>query len=411
MTLFASPARPVRVFAWFYFYVFLGIAPLVQLSGSTWALPSTPLSNASVTSTALIVFLFVMAWDVAGVVVQRRTTSVIYPPRRFEVSNQRIVVLAAIALLVAAYEVHQIGGVGQLFTSRLQRATSLQSLSTASKGIANALLVYPVFVCAYVLLAARRFRRARSLRVLTFFMTAAALVLANPESNSRYSVGTVYLGLAFAWVWPLTKNQMVTVGLTALIGLFIVFPALNKFRTNAHTTPVIGGVSAQLTRGDYDSFEQIANTQKYVAAKGHTDGAQELSALLFFVPRTVWSTKASDTGVIVGQFMGYSFTNLSAPAPAEAYIDGGVAWVVVIGALIGGGSTWLDKRASDPNNRVTYVGLFTPIFAVYQVIMLRGSLLQSMGGIAAISGALLLCMHHKVASTTGVPQPADILPV
>jgi hypothetical protein len=78
---------------------------------------------------------------------------------------------------------------------------------------------------------------------------------------------------------------------------------------------------------------------------------------------------------------------------------------------VGGGSTWLDKRAADPNNRITYVGLFTPIFAVYQVIMLRGSLLQSMGGIAAISGALLLCIHRKTASTTVVRQPADSVPV
>ncbi len=411
ITLFASPARPVRVFAWFYFYIFLGMAPLVQVSTGTWAIVSTPLSPSAVTDAALVVIVFVLAWDIAGIVVERQTATTDAGPPRLEVSTRRVLVLAAFALLVAAYEVHKIGGAGQLFTSREQRSESLATLGSASRGITTALLVYPVFVCAYTLIAVRRFRRLKSLRLVTLLLTAAALVLANPAGTSRYGVASVYGALVFAWFWPLTKNQMVTVGLAALVGLFIIFPGLNYFRTSAHTVAAIGGVPQQLTHGDYDSFEQIANTDNYVAAKGHTFGSQELSALLFFVPRSVWSGKASDTGVIVGRFTGYTFVNLSAPMPAEAFIDGGLAWVVLVGAGFGAASAWLDKKAADPSRRLTYVGLFTPVFAVYQVILLRGSLLQAMGGVAAIGGVLLLCMRRPVAAVAEATQSADSISV
>ncbi len=259
-TLLATRPRPVRLFAWFYFYIFLGLAPLVQKSGGKWAIPSTHPNGHAVINTALIVFLFVGAWDLAGIFVSRRGLSVRVRPARLELSTKRTWLLAPVALAIALYEVRQLGGAGQLFTSRADRGASLQSLSSATRGIETALLTFPVFVCACLLQANGRSARNRRLDVGALLLTLVALVLANPAGSSRYVVATVYIGLAFSWVWPLTRRQMVTGGVALLVALFVLFPALNYF---PHRCAYGGGGRQRVAAADARRLRLVSANCKY----------------------------------------------------------------------------------------------------------------------------------------------------
>ena len=63
-------------------------------------------------------------------------------------------------------------------------------------------------------------------------------------------------------------------------------------------------------------------------------------------------------------------------------------------AAVGLGTRRLE-RASLRHGPLTFCGLLTPFLAVYQVILLRGSLLQATGGIVAMTGMLWLCTRRS----------------
>jgi hypothetical protein len=109
--------------------------------------------------------------------------------------------------------------------------------------------------------------------------------------------------------------------------------------------------------------------------------------------------------VLVAQFQEYSFSNLSAPLQAEAYIDGGISLVVVLFVALGCVTGWFERRASNAGALTSYIALIVPIVAAYQVIMLRGSLLQSMSGFVTILVIVALCMKRRDAPDLIVIPP------
>ena len=68
---------------------------------------------------------------------------------------------------------------------------------------------------------------------------------------------------------------------------------------------------------DFDGFQQIVNAMVFSEDVGHSLGHYTSSALLFFVPRSLWEGKATPASIDVAEHRGYEFTNLSLPLPAE----------------------------------------------------------------------------------------------
>ena len=77
----------------------------------------------------------------------------------------------------------------------------------------------------------------------------------------------------------------------------------------------------------YDAFANLNATIGYVYENGLSYGFQLLSALLFFVPRSIWVSKPLSTGQLIGEDLidnyGFNFSNLSNPLVSEAYINFG----------------------------------------------------------------------------------------
>ena len=75
--------------------------------------------------------------------------------------------------------------------------------------------------------------------------------------------------------------------------------------------------------GDFDGFQSIINTVIYVNTYGFSYGNQIISSILSFIPRSIWASKADPTGSVAASAAGYEYVNISAPLPAEFFIDFG----------------------------------------------------------------------------------------
>jgi hypothetical protein len=186
-----------------------------------------------------------------------------------------------------------------------------------------------------------------------------------------------------------------------LFALVVVFPYSDIFREENQNVTFEPIATQLASNGDYDAFQQIANTVLFVSSDGVTYGNQVLGALFFWVPRAIWPDKPVGSGQMVADHLGYNFTNLSSPLWAEAYINAGLVGVVLILLLFGVVTSYLQQGfiASTKGQGLLFFGGLVPILAGLQIYFLRGDL---QNGIATLVPILVLYLF--TAKATRVPS-------
>jgi hypothetical protein len=170
--------------------------------------------------------------------------------------------------------------------------------------------------------------------------------------------------------------KMILIG-CIIIGVGTVFPLVSFLQRGS------GGVDFEFdfigylqTNGDLDGFQSMINATLLVARDGNSWGWQLLSALLAFVPRSVWPDKGLPTGSLAADAAGYSFLNISMPLPSEFYVDFGMVGVAAGGLIVGIFLTRMDMRYNSfRKNRDLWTSLFIGGICGYLVILSRGTLL------------------------------------
>lgn len=384
---------------WLFTYVFFGLAPTVQMR--TGLMPGTTpgLDPALDMPTAVLSIVGVLAMAAGFLIASRarsRRSIVATPPR--DVDLTRLVILTVIGIAGAIYYVSRIG-VAILFSSRAQFGAAEAQIwpDPTTTAVFSAIGAFPALIAAHGWwFVASRSERAGWPRTVAIALTALSLLVTNPISSARYHFGVVwgsFLGPAKVYATRLsTSITMIAI----VLGLLFLFPVADLFRRqNVVNATRTGFLSEYAGNGDYDAFGQLSNAILYSVSEPFRFGRQFLGVVFFWVPRSIWADKPTDTGTLLAQFRGYSFTNLSAPIWAEMLLSFGVVGVIVLSVLFGFFLGRLDRRLVD-SDLTGITGILGSVLPFYLLILMRGSLLQATGILVALVASVLFIRGRPI---------------
>lgn len=417
VSAFVGGLRPVRMVFFGFLFSWLGVGPLYQISHGRLAwddsalLDRTDLVTGALALTlvsTLLVLVTALVFDS-----RRRARPARQPAARVEPRPLVPWAYVGALLVISPYVILSNGGIGTFFTSRDARAQALgdAGVSVATGGAALALVsLLPAALAvavAHLFVLRNRLRvqqagwtRTKLLDLTGLLIGLGALaVFANPISQTRFISLAAFGSVALAVLAP--RSRRAGQVFAALLGTVVlaVYPLSAVIGSTAEQRSV--DVLTVFAGPDFDGFQQIMSTFIFVTDLGHSDGLYSLSALLFFVPRSIWADKATPSSIDVAAHRDYWFTNLSMPVHAEVYLDFGVPGMVlamvglaVLGARID--TSWLAAPAS--------LGAFlAPYVALTQLGVLRGPL----GSLAPvwIPVIVLLVLGVRRVVPTAPPEP------
>ncbi|WP_322032444.1 hypothetical protein [Paraburkholderia sp. J76] len=380
-------ARPIATVFWLYHAFFLLIPGWLQVTNNfyPWARIAT---DADMEYALCAVVLGLWSFSITYRLRKGRVSNVAAPAEG--ISSTRInalkVMLALAATIPAGALIAIVGP-----ASFLQERSALGELVYQSDTLA---LIYnaakfSVFGVAITLATyvknSRHVRstsqRKRYLSMLTMFAAICAVVAVfvnNPLSSPRFH----FLGMmlvALLVLRPLRKRGVrIVVWAVAPVFLYTLFPVVkNLGEVMSHQGNLLPDVGAYLMGGvDFDGLQQLANIARMTEGVGISWGSNFLSAIFFWVPRSLWAGKATITGALAADYVGYEYSNLSAPLVGEAFSGLSFLGVVVFFAAMG----WLAARYDgryDTSLKQRVIGLdrlLVGTIAGFLFILLRGSL-------------------------------------
>lgn len=408
IVLLTRPQRRVaEMVFWVFTYLFMGLAPFVQyrrgvVTGTT---PHIELSR--ITDATLAVLLGCAAWILGSAlvshVIRRQNTRCAEedgPERagvtgglRREVSETRVWVLCLLAVVIVTYYVVSLGGPQMLFLSRAELGQLREAVwpnrvvSTMTTGLAT-MSVLVGFISAYQVARTSPPGPVRNRSTgLAVGMAVVLLLVFNPVSTPRYLFGTALLAvLAVVGVYS-TRTGYRIMATAAVLGLVFVFPLADLFRYSLDESFGMVDPTDSFISGDFDSFNQVVNSLEYVANVGPSQGVQLLGAFLFWVPRALWVGKPEATGILLAEYKGYDFTNLSAPIWAEGIVNFGILGAVLVLFVAGVLVRVFDQSIEVALSKSPAPGVLGCILPFYLLMLWRGSLMVAVADLVVI----LLC--------------------
>ncbi len=360
-----------------WFFITFSLAWPGLLQAMTGKLPWGPKEEpASFVTASWILILFMLAYLGVGMVRPRReavkTTAI--PARR---DTQWFLVLC---LAMGVFGILAVG-LGKVLGSGRGAVNELMD----EKSSFYPYLIGKEFALAGLLVALAAFRNAQSprrRRAVLYALVPLALVailIFNPNTNPRAQ--TLAFGLAvFVLFAPDMKRWSRAALVCGLVGAtFFGLGALKQISTAAgsySSAPLLDVLKESLFRCDFDTFQQTAAAVDYVERHGPRWGMNIVGAALFFVPRPLWPSKPVDSGNLVAGDLGYAYTNVSCPLPAELYLAFGFVGVVAGGLLLG----YFVRRSSNTllnvarPRQLTFEHCLNAMYCAYAVILFRGSL-------------------------------------
>lgn len=385
---------------WIFTYVFMGLAPMVQFR---WGIITGTTPNVQtdlIPAATMAIILGCAAWILGSAYASwrlnltRETADGGRSPHSGGLKRQpvlvRVWVLCLFSMVVFVYYVVSLGGIDALFLSRTvldevrAQTWSDQSMGTLISSLATMTLLVG-FVASVVVRDHMSHGRMRvASRALMVIMLCMVLLAFNPVSTPRYMMGTAILAvLAAAGIYAQKAGYRIMMMIT-VFGFLFIFPLADAFRYSETEQIGFTNPANSFLSGDFDSFNQVINTIEYVESKGDTSGLQLLGSLLFWVPRSIWPIKPEASGILLADFKGYSFTNLSAPIWSEALLNFGFVGVIVLMGVLGYVIRHLDANLERALLRSKVPGILGSVLPFYLMMLWRGSMMVAVADLAVI---------------------------
>lgn len=337
-------------------YLFLIIAPIIQISSFDASLNSFVTNYPYVVSEVLyanfLILIFFLTFIVSYIILTKRIIPYESKPLNFTTKPLLIVNLFLITLII----------IFGYYDSVILDITSstyempVKQISVAANLIKTKVIFMIPFggiihVYGYLRAKPKNVNNKYIAITILFLLFACLLFLKNPFNEKRNLLGPVYITLFFL-IYPKLLNRNSTFFLFMFVSLVVLFPLFSTFtHIDANLSEIItnpseivksynrfGGIASAFQKLHYDAFSNIMATVDYTAKNGFSHGYQLLSALLFFVPRSLWSTKPTSTGELIGNHLmddyNFGYNNLSNCIVSEAYIDFGIFGVVLFGFIL-----------------------------------------------------------------------------
>ncbi|MDN4465138.1 hypothetical protein [Microbacterium aurantiacum] len=403
---------------WSFVYVWLGIAGLAQAFAGRdpFRLPVDPTAD---TSAAFVTLLGMVAWHAVYRFTTARVELIAPRPGRLVTPRATILVFWVAIVITPAFLMY-LGDPLFFMTTRIEASAGLAEAaggSLAVRGLVTAFAQVPPFVALLAITLMLQAHKPLRYRPAWWTMLAVTLALNvlvnNPLGNSRFWFGTVLIGWLLCWKAFRTPAGYRTIVAALLIGLTVVFPYADYFRTPDATVTARAPYQFMVEKLDYDAVAQIRNAATVHEFSGPAYGAQLLSTVGFAVPRDIWPQKAEPTGVLLARGIDFHFENLSAPLWAEGWVDWGPVGAVLYPALFGflGGMGDRRFRIALGAQGAQLALIAMPALAIYSLILIRGSLLGTIAQGAFLAIALMVMgsarASHPSATTVGPARRRD----
>lgn len=412
---FVRGLRPVALVFYAFSLAWLGIGPTYQL-----AVRQIPwndqelLTQPAEISAALSLTLLSTVMFVAGNYLydRKKRKRSDHPQSTFAVRTYLTWAYIAGAVALSPFAIRAAGGVSGLFTTRGDRADALLEAGisiTESGGVQLALA--KILPAALALAASytsiiqlrsswieRGFSRVYGRELAATVISIILLVIyCNPLVSSRFLSVLAFGSLIMIAIQPRTPRGGKIFATLAIMGTVIVYPLANVFRAGIDNISNYKTGLEAFAGMDFDGFQQVVNALVFVRETGHSWGHYSSSALLYFIPRSVWVDKASPASIDVAANRGYAFTNLSIPLHAELYIEFGIIGMAACLFVFG----WFCSRSDYAwlhglNGRM---GVLAPMLAMAMLGLLRGPL----GSLAPVYVTALALTFFALKVRTGSP--------
>jgi hypothetical protein len=405
--------RTISLTFWLFVYVWLGLGALANTVSQQFPLFHQTFNEGTQVSALATIIVGLVGYELGRQICRahrttRKAGQLLNVPT---VSPRRIAILGFSGMCTAVYFTAKFG-LAARFSSRATQAQAFLGSQAGSgsiefgpgdpsASIQQALDWVLPFLGLYLLLYQRRTHRDAQEReatparrrfwrkVFILGLIGAVILADNPMSNPRAVFGGVAIALLLA-VWALNSARRVRVLAAILVAsALVLYPLANAFRytgSGFHLAPLN---TEFRTNADFSMFQQELNAQVYVASHGHTWGRQLLGTVFSWVPRSDWPGKPGSTGnLILGVYADVLAASLS--IFGWAFVDGGIVWVFLVLAGYGWASGSLEEAyRRRPLGRLSFAAAATPLFAAFQVLLLRGDLLPEAGQLAPVGLALI----------------------
>lgn len=358
--------RMVYIFSLFFFF----IAPLMQYDSQivfwqNWGLTGG-YSSEDYFHANIIVLVFLLCFELGYRLPNNKVRSMreLDLGKNFLINgNTRLVLMIAsvVCLVITFFE----GGLFSLHTFN-QNESMLGQFLLIIRFLPVATLLF------YILALKQKCVIGKSQTFLTV-MILVNTILYFPFSGAtaRFVLFGVYLSI---WAAIGSKSKLKSIFfLTVIIGFMYVFSAFNIFKSGSFADFHLVSSSSFLSV-DFDAYQLLMLTQRYVSVFGSTHVMNLISTALCFIPRSIFSFRLEASGGMVAEAFGSRFLNVSSPLPAEMLLAGGNIAVVLISSLFGFLIQIIDTWSSCTN--ILKQGIFC-ILAGFSIFLLRGSLLPA----------------------------------
>ncbi|HDR9228359.1 hypothetical protein [Burkholderia vietnamiensis] len=385
-TITSRDARPIATVFWLYHAFFLLIPGWLQVTSNfyPWARVATDADmEYALCAVTVGLWSFSIAYRLRGggaaygVAGEAVTATRITAVKIMLALAGTVPAMALIAAVGPASFLQERSALGEMIYQSDQLALVYNAAKFSVFGVAIALAAY-VANARMRRVAARRKRYIPMLAIFTLVCAAVAMFVNNPMSSPRFHFLGMMLG-ALLVLRPLRRRSTRVVMWTAAPAfLYTLFPVIkNLGEAMSRQGSLLPDIGTYLIGGvDFDGLQQLANIARMTEGIGISWGSNFLSAIFFWVPRSLWAGKATITGALAADYVGYEYSNLSAPLIGEALSGLGIIGVVAFFAATGWFAAKYDGRyqASLQQRVLGLDRLLVGTVAGFLFILLRGSL-------------------------------------